>query len=291
MTNHVVIGMALIVIATLVVGNMVITWLFRSDTKRVGFRDFIAQANSYRTSLNDPELRQALAILDRDATYYNAKVANSLILCLAIAALVALMGTLVTSVLVGAILFVPGAILSVPLSAILAKATIEGTAAKEREAFRSVLAMYLMVFGVELRTHPVEIALREMEEVTYSPVAIRITREIQERIDRAAQVSSEDGVVKDASLAQAMFDLGEDWAIPELELIGETMRGSLFSPDALSDMILQQARTMKQSLMRAYAKKLEGQRPRLSVFALLQIMPLLVFIMVPMLSAFGKGGF
>jgi hypothetical protein len=291
MTSHVVIGMVLLVIAVVVLGNMGITWLFRSDTKRVGVRELVTRVNNYRTTLEDPQLRQALAILDRDASYYNAKVANSLVLCLLISAAVAFGSTLAgVGLLIAGCIFVAAAAVSVPISTILAKATIERTAATEREAFRSVLTMYLMVFGVELRTHPVEIALREMEEVTYSPVAIRITREIQGRIDSASQSASSEGVVKDTSLAQAMLDLGQDWAIPELELIGETMRGSLFSPDALSDMILQQARTMKQSLMRGYAKKMEGQRPKLSVFALLQIMPLLVFIMVPMLSAFGKGG-
>ena len=291
MSSHVLIGRALLVIAVVVLGNMGITWLFRSDTKSVGVRDLVGRVNHYRTTLEDPKLRQALAILDRDTSYYNAKTANSLVLCLAISAAVAFMMALVGfGLLIPGIAFVIGAGASVPISTVLTKATIEGTANTEREAFRSVLTMYLMVFGVELRTHPVEIALREMEEVTYSPVAFRITREIQERIDSAAESTSSEGVAEDASLAQAMLDLGQDWAIPELELIGETMRGSLFSPDALSDMILQQARTMKQSLMRGYAKKLEAQRPKLSVFALLQIMPLLVFIMVPMLSAFGKGG-
>jgi hypothetical protein len=289
MVNHVVIGLALIVSATLVVGNVLVNWIFRSDTKRVGYRDLIAQANSYRAREADAKLRQALAILDRDATYFNAKAATSLILCLLTSALVALLATLLTSVVVGAILFFLGALISVPFSSILAKATIEDTAAKEREAFRSVLAMYLLVFAVELRTHPVEIALREMEAVTASPVAIRITREIQDRIDRGVKSAEADGVIEDASLAQAICNLGKDWGIPELELIGETMRGSLFSPDALSDMILQQARNMKQSLMRSYAKKLEAQRPKLALFALLQIIPLLVFIMVPMLSAFAKG--
>jgi Ni,Fe-hydrogenase maturation factor len=291
MIGHVVLGMALLVIAVVILGNMGITWLFRSDTKRVQALDVVKVVNNYRTSLNDPQLRQALAILDRDSSYYDAKVSNSLVLCLIASAVIAVGIAMFTGgFLIAAIVFVVAAVLSVPISAVLAKATVEGSARTEREAFRSVLAMYLMVFGVELRTHPVEIALREMEEVTYSPVAFRITREIQERIDSAVQSAGKDGTTKDTSLAQAILDLGHDWAIPELELIGETMHGSVFSPEALSNMILEQAHTMKQSLMRAYAKKLEGQRPKLSVFALLQIMPLLVFIVVPMLTAFGKSG-
>lgn len=143
---------------------------------------------------------------------------------------------------------------------------------------------------MELRSHPIEIALRDIADVTYSPIAVRITNEIQRRIDSVARASLDEGTPKDMSLGQAMIDLGNDWAIPELELIGEIMHGSVFSPEALSDMILKQSETMKKTLMRDYAKKIENQRPKLSMFALLQVLPLIIFLVVPIMSSFGKSG-
>jgi hypothetical protein len=195
------------------------------------------------------------------------------------------------SFLIAGIVFLLGAVASIPMSVVLAKTTINGAAQEEKDAISSVLAMYLMVFGVELRTHPVEIALREMEEVTYSPLAFRITREIQDRISSTPSFIPKDGPQKDTSLAQAVSDLGKEWDIKELEVIGETMRGSIFSPEALSDMILQQSRSMKQSILRVYANKLESQRPKLAIFSMLQVLPLMVFIVLPVMSTFGKTGF
>ena len=110
MSSHVLIGMALLVIAVVVLGNMGITWLFRSDTKSVGVRDLVGRVNHYRTTLEDPKLRQALAILDRDTSYYNAKTANSLVLCLTISAAVAFTMTLAGfGLLIPGIAFVIGA--------------------------------------------------------------------------------------------------------------------------------------------------------------------------------------
>jgi len=292
MKIQIILGMALLVVAALILGNMAITWLFRSDTKRFRIFDVVKLVNNYRSSLNDPKLQMSLTILDRDASFYDAKVSASLMVSLGVALMVAVvLGVIESSFIVAGVVFVLGAAASIPMSVVLAKMTINGNAQDEREAITSVLAMYLMVFGVELRTHPVEIALREMEEITYSPLAFRITREIQDRISSTPSFIPKDGPQKDTSLAQAVSDLGKEWDIKELEVIGETMRGSIFSPEALSDMILQQSRSMKQSIMRAYANKLEKQRPKLAMFSLLQILPLMIFIVLPVLSSFGKSGF
>ncbi len=292
MKTQIIVGMALLVIAVMVLGNIAITWLFRSDTKRFRIFDAVKLINNYRSSLDDPKLQQSLVILDRDASFYDAKVSASLMICLGGALATALFaGMFMHSFPAAGVAFVLGAVASIPLSVVLAKVTINGAAQSEKDAIRSVLAMYLMVLGVELRTHPVEIALREMEEVTYSPLAFRITREIQDRISSTPSFIPKDGPQKDTSLAQAVSDLGKEWDIKELEVIGETMRGSIFSPEALSDMILQQSRSMKQSILRTYAKKLEAQRPKLAIFSLLQVVPLMVFIVLPVMSTFSKTGF
>lgn len=292
MKTQIIVGMALLVIAVMALGNMAITWLFKSDTKRFRIFDAVKLINNYRSSLDDPKLQQSLVILDRDASFYDAKVSASLMICLASSLGVAFFaGAYMHSFLAAGIAFVLAAVASIPLSVALAKITINSSAQSEKEAIRSVLSMYLMVLGVELRTHPVEIALREMEEVTYSPLAFRITREIQDRISSTPSFIPKDGPQKDTSLAQAVSDLGKEWDIKELELIGETMRGSIFSPEALSDMILQQARSMKQSILRAYGKKLEAQRPKLALFSLLEVVPLMIFVILPVMSSFSKSGF
>ncbi len=46
-------------------------------------------------------------------------------------------------------------------------------------------------------------------------------------------------------MGRVTIDLRKDWAIPELELIGKIMHGSVSFPEALRDMILQQSETMK----------------------------------------------
>lgn len=292
MKTQIIVGMSLLVIAVMVLGNIAITWLFKSDTRRFRIFDVVKLVNNYRSSLDDPKLRQSLTILNRDASFYDAKVSVGLMICLTSSLGVAFFtGIFTHNLLAAGIAFVLGAVASIPLSSVLAKITINGAAQSEKEAIRSVLSMYLMVLGVELRTHPVEIALREMEEVTYSPLAFRITREIQDRISSTPSFIPKDGPQKDTSLAQAVSDLGKEWDIKELELIGETMRGSIFSPEALSDMILQQSRSMKQSILRAYGKKVEAQRPKLAMFSLLEVAPLMIFIILPVMSSFGKIGF
>lgn len=293
MTNqeYIAIGMAMIVASSLILGNRLISTLIPSDTKKFKAVDLVKLLDNYRTSLNDEKLRQALALLGRDRSYYDAKVASSLMLVSLSGAVLAL-GTLffVGNFIIAGSVLIAALVASLPLSVSLAKATVVGVATTERNTFRQILAMYLMVLGVELRSHPIEIALRDIADVTYSPIAVRITNEIQQRIDSVARASLDEGAVKDMSLGQAMIDMGNDWAIPELELIGEIMHGSVFSPEALSDMILQQSESMKKGLMREYAKKIESQRPKLSMFALLQILPLIIFLVVPIMTAFGKTG-
>ena len=285
------VGMALIVAAVLILGNSAISWLVPSDTKKFHPVDVVKRLDDYRNSFKDPELQQALSILGQDKAYYDAKVASSLTLVI-LSSVLATVGVYVASsnLIISAVVLVGALIASLPLSVKLAKATVVGIATTERQTFRSILAMYLMVLGVELRTHPIEIALDGIAEVTYSPISSRITGEISRRIDQTARQASTDASVKDMSLGQAMISLGQDWAIPELELIGEIMHGSVFSPEALSDMILQQSETMKKSLMREYAKKLESQRPKLAMFALLQVLPLITFLIVPIMATFGKSG-
>lgn len=293
MTNQLYIdlGMVMIVGAVLILGNRVISWLMPSDTRRFHPVDIVKRLDDYRTSFDDVKLQQALSILDQNKSYYDAKVASSLTLVILSSVLITL-GVFVFSLnlLMAAAVLVVALVASLPLSVKIAKATIVGVATTERQTFRSILAMYLMVLGVELRNHPIEIALDGIADVTYSPVATRITSEISRRIDQAARTASDDTAVKDMSLGQAMINLGQDWAIPELELIGEIMHGSIFSPEALSDMILQQSETMKKSLMRDYAKKLESQRPKLAMFALLQVLPLIAFLIVPIMASFGNSG-
>ena len=293
MTNqeYIATGMAMIIASSLILGNRVISKLLPSDTKQFKAVDLVKLLDNYRTSLNDEKLRQALALLGRDRSYYDAKVASSLMLVSLSGAALA-MGTLffTSNFIIAAVVLIGALAASLPLSVSLAKATVVGVATTERTSFRSILAMYLMVLGVELRSHPIEIALRDIGDVTYSPIAVRITNEIQQRIDSVARGSLAEGAVKDMSLGQTMIDIGKDWAIPELELIGEIMRGSVFSPEALSDMILQQSEGMKKGIMREYAKKIESQRPKLSMFALLQILPLIIFLVVPIMSSFGKSG-
>ena len=284
-------GMAMIVGAVLILGNRVISWLMPSDTKKFQPVDVVKRLDDYRTSFNDVKLQQALSILNQDKSYYDAKVASSLTLVI-LSSVLATVGVFLASsnLLVSAVVLTIALIASLPLSVKIAKATIVGVATTERQTFRSILTMYLMVLGVELRNHPIEIALDGIADVTYSPIATRITAEISRRIDQAARKASDDASAKDMSLGQAMIGLGQDWAIPELELIGEIMHGSAFSPEALSDMILQQSETMKKSLMREYAKKLESQRPKLAMFALLQVLPLITFLIVPIMASFGKSG-
>ncbi|MDA8271479.1 MAG: hypothetical protein M0Z39_08760 [Actinomycetota bacterium] len=288
---QIVIGMAVLAMSALVLGNAAISWLMPSDTKKMGLLDLVKRFGGYKSALEGEDLRQALAILDRDATWFDSKVSSSML----VTALCGVVGVLLTFFTVGslpaalAVLSV-AAVLTIPLGIMLAKASVIGTADSERRAFRSILAMYLTVLGVELRSHPIEISLRDIAEITYSPIALRITGEIQKKIDSVAQAPTPDGSSNDMSLGRAMVDLGRDWAIPELELIGEIMHGSVFSPEALSEMILQQAETMKKTMMREYAKKVEAQRPKLSMFALLQIMPLVIFLVVPIMATLGKVG-
>ena len=284
-------GMTLIVATVLILGNSAISWLMPSDTKKFHLVDVVKRLDDYRNSFKDVELQQAMSILGQDKTYYDAKVASSLTLVI-LSSVLATVGVYITTsnLIISAVVLVGVSIASLPLSVKLAKATVVGTATTERQTFRSILAMYLMVLGVELRTHPIEIALDGIAEVTYSPIASRITGEISRRIDQTARQASTDSSAEDMSLGQAMISLGQDWAIPELELIGEIMHGSVFSPEALSDMIIQQSETMKKSLMREYAKKLESQRPKLAMFALLQVLPLITFLIVPIMASFGKSG-
>ncbi len=293
MTNqlYIVIGMAMLAASVLVLGNRVISWLMPSDTRKFRPVDVVKRLDNYRTSVNDEKLRQALSLLGSNRSFYDAKVAASLTLAV-LASVMAALATLLfaKSIPAAVLVLLLGFAASLPLSVKLAKATVIGVAGTERQVFRSILSMYLMVLGVELRNHPIEIALRDIADVTYSPIAIRITSEIQRRIDAAARASTDEGKVKDMSLGQAMIDLGQDWAIPELELIGEIMHGSVFGPEALSEMILAQSETMKKSLLRDYATKLEAQRPKLAMFALLQILPLIVFMIVPIMTSFGKSG-
>ena len=288
---YIAVGMTLIVATVLILGNSAISWLMPSDTKKFHLVDVVKRLDDYRNSFKDVELQQAMSILGQDKTYYDAKVASSLTLVI-LSSVLATVGVYITTsnLIISAVVLVGVLIASLPLSVKLAKATVVGTATTERQTFRSILAMYLMVLGVELRTHPIEIALDGIAEVTYSPIASRITGEISRRIDQTARQASTDSSAKDMSLGQAMISLGQDWAIPELELIGEIMHGSVFSPEALSDMIIQQSETMKKSLMREYAKKLESQRPKLAMFALLQVLPLITFLIVPIMASFGKSG-
>ncbi len=288
---YIAVGMTLIVAAVLILGNSTISWLMPSDTKKFHLVDVVKRLDDYRNSFKDVELQQAMSILGQDKTYYDAKVASSLTLVI-LSSVLATVGVYITTsnLIISAVVLVGVSIASLPLSVKLAKATVVGTATTERQTFRSILAMYLMVLGVELRTHPIEIALDGIAEVTYSPIASRITGEISRRIDQTARQASTDSSAEDMSLGQAMISLGQDWAIPELELIGEIMHGSVFSPEALSDMIIQQSETMKKSLMREYAKKLESQRPKLAMFALLQVLPLITFLIVPIMASFGKSG-
>jgi hypothetical protein len=284
-------GMTLIVSAVLILGNSAVSWLMPSDTKKFHLVDVVKRLDDYRNSFKDLELQQALSILGQDKTYYDAKVASSLTLVILSSALATVGVYIATSnLIISAVILVGVLVASLPLSVKLAKATVVGTATTERQTFRSILAMYLMVLGVELRNHPIEIALDGIAEVTHSPIASRITNEISRRIDQTARQASADSSAEDMSLGQAMISLGQDWAIPELELIGEIMHGSVFSPEALSDMIIQQSETMKKSLMREYAKKLESQRPKLAMFALLQVLPLITFLIVPIMASFGKSG-
>lgn len=288
---YIAVGMTLILATVLILGNSAISWLMPSDTKKFHLVDVVKRLDDYRNSFKDVELQQAMSILGQDKTYYDAKVASSLTLVI-LSSVLATVGVYITTsnLIISAVVLVGVLIASLPLSVKLAKATVVGTATTERQTFRSILAMYLMVLGVELRTHPIEIALDGIAEVTYSPIASRITGEISRRIDQTARQASTDSSAEDMSLGQAMISLGQDWAIPELELIGEIMHGSVFSPEALSDMIIQQSETMKKSLMREYAKKLESQRPKLAMFALLQVLPLITFLIVPIMASFGKSG-
>lgn len=293
MTNqsYIAIGLAMVLGSVLILGNRLISFLLQSDTRKFRAVDFVKLLDNYRTSLKDEKLRQALSLLGRDRSYYDAKVASSLLLS-AISSVALAFATLifVGNFIVAVVVLAGGLVVSLPLSVTLAKATVTGVANTERSTFRSILAMYLMVLGVALRKKPIELALSDIADVTYSPIAERITNEIKRRIDSAAQASLTEGAPKDMSLGQAMIDLGNDWAIPELELIGEIMHGSVFSAEALSDMILKQSETMKKTLMRDYAKKIESQRPKLSMFALLQVLPLIIFLVVPIMSSFGKSG-
>ena len=293
MISHpqILIGMAVVIASSLLLGNIAISWLMPSDTKKIGILDLVKLFDNYKTALNDEELRQALAILSRDKGYFDQKVSASLVLTamFSLAAGVAAFA-FTRSLLMAAIVLALGLALTIPVGVRLARATVIGNANTERSAFRSILCMYLTVLGVELRSHPIEIALRDIAEVTYSPISLRITHEIQNKIDTVTQASIAEGTQSDMSLGSAMIDLGRDWAIPELELIGEIMHGSVFSPEALSEMILQQAETMKQTMMRDYAKKIEAQRPKLSMFALLQVMPLIVFLVIPIMASFSKTG-
>lgn len=285
------IGMAVVVASALLLGNIAISWLMPSDTKTVGLLDIVKLFDNYKTALDDEELRQALAILSRDKGYFDQKVSASLVLTAMFSAAAGVAALVFTgNILMAVVVLIIGLAATIPIGVRLAKATVTGTANTEREAFRSILSMYLTVLGVELRSHPIEIALRDITEVTYSPISLRITNEIQNKIDTVTQASIAEGTPSDMSLGSAMIDLGRDWAIPELELIGEIMHGSVFSPEALSEMILQQAETMKKTMMRDYAKKIEAQRPKLSMFALLQVMPLIIFLVIPIMSSFGKTG-
>lgn len=293
MSSHsqIFVGMALVVASSLLLGNMAISWLMPSDTKKIGLLDLVKLFDNYKSALNDEELRQALAILSRDKGYFDQKVSASLLLTAMFTIAASTAAVFFTgSLLTAAIVLVVGLTLTIPVGVKLAKATVIQAANTEREAFRSILSMYLTVLGVELRSHPIEIALRDIAEVTYSPISLRITQEIQNKIDTVTQASIAEGTLSDMSLGSAMIDLGRDWAIPELELIGEIMHGSVFSPEALSEMILQQAETMKKTMMRDYAKKIEAQRPKLSMFALLQVMPLIVFLVIPIMASFSKTG-
>lgn len=293
MSSHsqIFVGMALVVASSLLLGNMAISWLMPSDTKKIGLLDLVKLFDNYKSALNDEELRQALAILSRDKGYFDQKVSVSLLLTAMFTIAASTAAVFFTgSLLTAAIVLVVGLTLTIPVGVKLAKATVIQAANTEREAFRSILSMYLTVLGVELRSHPIEIALRDIAEVTYSPISLRITQEIQNKIDTVTQASIAEGTLSDMSLGSAMIELGRDWAIPELELIGEIMHGSVFSPEALSEMILQQAETMKKTMMRDYAKKIEAQRPKLSMFALLQVMPLIVFLVIPIMASFSKTG-
>jgi len=284
--------MAILVATLVLLGNVAISWLMPSDTKKVGMIDVVRRFGGYRAALSDEQLRQALAILNRDGSWFDSKVSASLFvtaLCGAAATLLAFI--VLHSLLAALCILAIAAVLTIPLGVKLAKASLIGTADTERGAFRSILSMYLTVLAVELRSHPIEIALRDMTDITYSPIAERITIEIQKKLDTVAQASSSaTSTPSDMSLGRAMIDLGKDWAIPELELIGEIMHGSVFSPEALSDMILQQSETMKKTMLRQYAKKVEAQRPKLSMFALLQVMPLMIFLVVPIMETLSKGG-
>ena len=289
---QVLIGMAILVATLVLLGNVAISWLMPSDTKKVGVIDVVRRFGGYRAALSDEQLRQALAILDRDRSWFDSKVSTSLLVTALCGAAATLLAFIVLHSLPAALFILAIAVvLTIPLGVKLAKASAIGTADAERGAFRSILSMYLTVLAVELRSHPIEIALRDMTEITYSPIAERITIEIQKKLDTVAQASSSaTSTPSDMSLGRAMIDLGKDWAIPELELIGEIMHGSVFSPEALSDMILQQSETMKKTQLRQYAKKIEAQRPKLSMFALLQVMPLMIFLVVPIMETLSKGG-
>ncbi len=287
---YAILGVSLVVLAVLVLGNSAIGWLVPSDTQRTGIADLAKRFAGWRSAGGDADIRQALSLLDQDSAYFDARVANATAATALAGAAAGVVAFLAGGLLAGAVTAVAGLALSLPIGAALAKVTVIQLAETERQTFRTILAMYLMVLAVELRTHPVEIALRDLSEVTYSPVAIRITNEIQRRLDAAARAGSGADAARDTGLGQAMADLGREWRIGELELIGEIMRGSVFSPEALSDMILQQSETMKQSLLRRYAKRLEAQRPKLAIFALLVVLPLLVFLMVPIMESFGKAG-
>ena len=284
--------MALLVAAMIVLGNVAISWLMPSDTKKMAFIDVVRRFSGYRNAANDLKVRQALAILDRGRSWFDSKVSVSLLLVALGGVIATLLAFVIFHSLPAALLVLVLAILAIiPLGIKLGKATVISAASAEREAFRSVLSMYLTVLAVELRSHPIEIALRDMTEITYSPIALRITTEIQRKLDTVVEASSNgESSPTDMSLGRAMIDLGKDWAVPELELIGEIMHGSIFSPEALSDMILQQSETMKKTMLRQYAKKIEAQRPKLSVFALLQVMPLMIFLIVPIMETLSKGG-
>ena len=288
---QILIGMAVLVASSLLLGNVAISWLLPSDTKKMRMLDLVKRFGGYKSAVDDEGLRQALAILDRPMSWFDLKISQSMVITALSSVALAFLSLLVLhSLTIAFVVFAVGAFLAIPLGIKLAKASVVGTGMVERRVFRSVLAMYLTVLGVELRSHPIEISLRDIADITYSPIALRITNEIEKKIGAVAQSTAPDGSTNDMSLGRAMVDLGHEWAIPELELIGEIMHGSVFSPEALSEMILQQSETMKQTMMREYAKKVEGQRPKLSMFALLQIMPLIIFLMMPIMATLGRIG-
>ena len=290
-TQSVIVGLVLLVGSILILGNFAINKLIPSDTKRIGMVDISNGLANYWSASADEQLYSALAILDQPKSFYDLKATRSLLVGVGAALAIGIGVVAVTGNWVGGCLVcIAGLAIAIPLSVSLSKATILSLATKEREVYRSILAMYLMVMAVELRSHPVEIALQDMVDVTYSPVAGRITTEVQRLLDTASASVAQGDTQKDPSLGQALCDLGKAWGIMELDTVGEVMKGMVFTPEALSSMILGQAAAIKREALASYAKKLEAQRPKLAAFSLLQIMPLLVFIVIPVMSMFGKTG-